>query len=376
MNTKTPIPAPELTVVIPTYNEAENVDPLLAALREALDGESWEVIFVDDDSRDGTSNVIRTAARADNRIRLIQRIGRKGLASACVEGMLASASQYVAVMDGDMQHDETLLPQMLNRMRRDDLDVVVASRTDGEGSYGAMDRKRVWISRLATRVARMVLKVPLSDPMSGHFMLKRSIIDEIYGKLYGQGYKILLDICAAAPQRIRFAELPYTMRSRRTGESKLSGQVAIEYVIFLATHWFGRIVPARFVLFSLVGLTGVGVHMAALGMLHIFFVFEFSIAQLIATFLAMTSNFILNNRFTFRHKRLYGIALFKGLFGFYVVCSIGAVIGLATGELLYRLPTAWWLAGLVTTIASAFWNFTMSSMFTWKDATATRIGAD
>src|SRR6202521_449288 len=189
-------PAPELAVVVPTYNERQNVPLVVELLKQTLDGVSWDLIFVDDNSPDGTAETARAIGAADRRVRCIRRIGRRGLAGACVEGMLATGARYVAVLDADLQHDETLLPAMLQCMRDGDADLVVASRRIDDGSDAGLSGIRSDISRFASALAQRLLRVKLTDPMSGFFMLRRALVDEIAPLLSNQGFKILLDIVA------------------------------------------------------------------------------------------------------------------------------------------------------------------------------------
>ena len=361
--------APELSIVVPTFNEAENIPVLYRMLVDALEGINWEVIFVDDDSPDGSSDIARKLALTDTRVRVIQRLGRRGLSSACIEGMLASSSPYIAVMDGDLQHDETILPDMFKALKTDKGDIVVASRTVGEGSFGSLGENRVRISKFATWMTRSITKVSLSDPMSGYFMLKRSLLEDVVRRLYGQGFKILLDICANASGELKIVEIPYSMRDRQKGESKLTLTVALEFLVFLTTKMVGRLMPVEMIKFFMVGLTGVVVHMLVLGLMHRLFDFEFLTAQIAATCAAIASNFVLNNRYTFRARRLYGRAFWSGLASFYVVCGFGAIIALAVGEYLYRIPITWWMAGFATTILAALWNYGVSSVVTWRSST-------
>src|SRR5688572_2296033 len=149
---------PELTVVVPAFRERENIPGLLAALDAALAGLDWETIIVCDDALDGTEELVRERAQKDARVRCIQRVGRRGLASACIEGMLASSAPYLAVIDADLQHDETLLPKLLEAARRDGADIVVASRYMEGGSTGELDPGRVRMSRLAGALGRALCK--------------------------------------------------------------------------------------------------------------------------------------------------------------------------------------------------------------------------
>ena len=207
-----PRPAPELSIVVPTFNERENVPRLVDTLRAALPDVAWELIIVDDNSPDGTSETAKRIAATDSRIRCVRRVGRRGLAGACLEGILSSQAQYVAVMDGDLQHDETLLLPMLALLRRDTANMVVATRYADGGSAAALSSQRARGSRLATRLAHHLLKLELSDPMSGFFMLSRELVEQIAPRLSTQGFKILLDIVVTAGDGLRIAELPFTFR--------------------------------------------------------------------------------------------------------------------------------------------------------------------
>jgi dolichol-phosphate mannosyltransferase len=355
----------ELAIVIPTLNERDNVPLIVERLNRVLTGVAWEAIFVDDDSPDGTADTVRELALRQGNIRCIQRLGRRGLSSACIEGMLASAAPYVAVMDGDLQHDETLLPRMLEKIKAEHLDVVVASRYIAEGEIGDWERARVAISGFATRLSRVVVKAELSDPMSGFFIIERSAFAGAMRRLSGQGFKILLDLFASTPRPFAFAELPLKFRERLHGESKLDTLVAWEYLMLLMQKLIGPAVPVRFLLFSLIGGLGLGVHLTTLWLVLHGAQASFAMAQSIATLVAMTGNFLLNNLFTYRDRRLKGWRLLYGLGSFYAVCGLGAAanVGIAAsiaGE------HSWWLAGLAGAAVSAVWNYVMSSIFTWS----------
>jgi len=353
----------ELVVVIPTLNERENVPLIVERLNRVLAGIGWEVIFVDDDSPDGTADAVRALAQRQGNIRCIQRIGRRGLSSACIEGMLASAARYLAVMDGDLQHDETLLPRMLEKIKAERLDVVVASRHVADGSLGNFAASRVRISDFATRLSRIVVKAELSDPMSGFFIIERSAFTAAMRQLSGQGFKILLDLFASTPRPFAFAELPLQFRERLHGESKLDTLVAWEYLMLLLQKLIGPAVPVRFLLFALIGGLGVGVHLTTLWtVLHFA---DFPVAQAAATVVAMTGNFLLNNLFTYRDRRLKGWRIVSGLGSFYAVCGIGAAanVGVAASIAGHH---SWWLAGLAGAAVSVVWNYVMSSIFTWS----------
>lgn len=365
--------ATDLTVVIPTLNERENIQPLLERLDLALAGTRWEVIFVDDDSKDGTPETVREIGRNDPRVRCLQRIGRRGLSTACIEGILASASPFVAVMDADLQHDESLLPGMLNVLRHEPCDIVVGSRYIAGGGVGAWDKTRAGMSGLATKLSRLICKTEIADPMSGFFMLRRDVFESAMRNLSGQGFKILLDLLASLPSPPRLKELPYQFRTRRYGESKLDTMVAWEFGMLLADKLVGHIVPVRFALFAMIGAIGVVVDLIVLSF-ALAAGFGFIAAQAIATLVAMTSNFFLNNFFTYRDRRLKGWRLWRGLFSFYVICALGAVANVGFAAFVFVGDARWlagvkgipWLASLAGVIVGSVWNYAVSSVFTWK----------
>ena len=358
----------ELAVVIPTFNERRNVPILVAALDKALAGRRWEAIFVDDDSPDGTADAARELGRTDTRVRVIQRIGRRGLSSATIEGMCATAAPHVAVIDGDMQHDETLLPKMLDALQGDaGLDVAIGSRFVDGGGTGEWDKDRVAKSAFATRLSRRVLKAELSDPMSGFFMIRSDVVREMVPHLSAIGFKILLDIMTASPRALKFVELPYVFRTRQEGESKLDHVVAMEYLIALYDRMFGRVIPVRFAMFSAIGALGAGVHFGALWLFYRLFGYSFLTGTIIATLLAMTFNFFLNNALTYRDTRLKGFRpLLDGWISFCIVCSVGAIANVGVAAFLHDVQQAQWapsaLAGIVV---AAVWNFALSSRFVW-----------
>lgn len=356
----------ELAIVIPTYNEGENVSAVLAALENALIGIQWEAIFVDDQSPDGTADRIREIASMDRRIRVLERVGRRGLSSACIEGMLATPAPYIAVMDSDMQHDESILPKMLECIRSNCVDVVVGSRKVAGGSMGQFAPDRVWLSNLGSRISRLVCQCEVSDPMSGFFVVDRNYFHEVVHRLTGRGFKILVDLLASSQRAVRTAEIPYHFRNRQRGESKLDVNVELEYLFLLIDKVIGNVVPTRFVLFVLVGFLGVFVHLTCLGIFYRELRETFVVSQTLATLVAMTSNFLLNNVVTFRDRRLRGKRLVAGLFTFYAACSIGALMNVSFANFLHRSMVPWYLAGVAGTAISSVWNYGVNTVFTWR----------
>jgi dolichol-phosphate mannosyltransferase len=368
-----PIPAPtpadsplDLAVVLPTYNERENVAEVIARLEDALDGLRWELIFVDDDSPDGTAEVVRSHARRDSRIRLVHRVGRRGLSSACSEGILASCANSIAVMDADMQHDERILPKMLKRLREESLDVVVGTRNSEGGSMGQFGKARRVLSRAGEKISHAVCRCGLSDPMSGFFLVNRSFFLEVAHQLQGGGFKILVDMFASSRRPVRFGEVGYRFRNRRYGESKLEVNTAVEYLSLVVNKLMGGVIPLRFAVFSLVGATGALTHIACLALLLGRFHLHFIPAQIAATYVAMTENFFLNNLITYRDRSLRGIHLLSGMASFWVACSFGAWANVIFAHALLLSGRSWYLAGLTGIILSSVWNYSISNLFTWQ----------
>jgi dolichol-phosphate mannosyltransferase len=363
-------PPIELAVVVPTRNERENIPLLLVALTKALAGIEWEVIFVDDNSPDGTSEYIRGLAATDRRIRVLERIGRRGLSSACIEGMMATSAPYVAVMDADLQHDETVLPRLLECMKSERLDIVVASRNLEGGGMGDFSPQRVWLSNLGMRLSKLVCHCEVTDAMSGFFLVDRNYIRLVVHRLTGMGFKILVDLLASSSGQVRLAEVPYHFRNRQRGESKLDVNVELEYLYLLLDKVIGRFVPTRFVLFVLVGSLGLVVHLCILGLLYYAGGMDFAVAQASATIVAMTFNFLLNNLVTFRDRRLRGWRLATGLLTFYLACSLGALINISFAEFLLHSHLPWYIAGLGGVAISSVWNYGVNTVLTWRRSRA------
>lgn len=365
----------ELAIVLPTLNERDNLAPLIERLDAALGGVAWEAIFVDDNSPDGTSDAARELSQRDRRVRVIQRIGRRGLASAAIEGMLATAAPVVAVMDADHQHDPKLLPAMLAAVASGECDVAVASRFAEGASTEAWGRPdRVKASNIANSIARKVTGVELTDPMSGYFMLPAAKLREAAPQLSGVGFKILLDILATADDAMKIKEFPLSFAARASGESKLDRTVVFEFLVGLYDRWLGRIIPTRFALFGTIGAMGVVVHMAVLaafltvfgGTLHGQLVSAFEVGQTLAAVVAMTFNFFLNNALTYADKRLTGPAgLIKGWLKFGLTCSVGLLANVGVAAILVRFGFHAYPAALAGIVIGSVWNFALSSKFVW-----------
>jgi len=357
---------PLLSVVVPTFNERDNVTTLYRKLEATLRDVAWEVVFVDDNSPDGTWDVVRALARQDSRVRCVRRIGRRGLSGACIEGILASSAPFAAVMDADLQHDETQLPKMLALLQSGAADLVIGSRYIEGGSADSFSRQRAGASALATEVAKRVLGVRVVDPMSGFFVIRRDRFEQLAPQLSVQGFKILLDIVATAHGELRTVEVPYTFGSRLHGESKLDSMVALDFLGLVLAKFTHDVVSLRFLLFAMVGGIGLFVHLGTLFVALQVLDFPFPEAQAAGALVAMTSNFILNNFLTYRDQRLKGFAILRGLLAFYLVCSVGLLANVGVAFSVYDQEPIWWLAGAAGALMGVVWNYAMSGLFVWR----------
>ena len=355
-----------VTVVIPTFRERENI-PLVLARLDALLGEfNWEVVFVDDDSDDGSADVLLQLSRTHPRMRAIRRIGRRGLASACLEGMASSSAEVFAVMDADLQHDEKILPEMLAAFREDPaLDLAVGTRYTGGGGFSNWPKHRQLVSQFATVIEKSILRTPLSDPMTGFFALRRELFEETVRNMTGKGFKILLDIVLSTRRKLRTREFPYEFRAREHGESKLDVVVGLEYLYLLVDKTIGRLVPVSFVLYILAGLSGLLLHLVILGLLFRGAGFHFVNAQICATVVAMVSNFLVNNAVTFRSRRLKGFLLAVGLTAYMAICGLGAIVNVRFADYLFEHAIHWWFAGAAGALIGAVWNYAVSTQIVW-----------
>ncbi len=356
----------DLAVVLPTFNERGNVRPLVDRLEQALRGIRYEVIFVDDDSPDGTADAVRRLAQDHENVRVVQRIGRRGLASACIEGILAAAAPFVAVMDADMQHDESVLPEMLRLIREENLDLVVGSRNMAGGSMGEFAKWRVKLSQLGKRLSLMGAEHELSDPMSGFFLVRVAAFERFAHRLSGIGFKILLDIVLSAGPGLRIGEVPYRFRQREHGESKLDILVGLEYFELLVDKHLGDVVNVRFVLYGMVGAVGVGVHLLILRALLVLGGLSFAMGQAVTTFIVMILNFVLNNSVTYRDRRLKGWRFWGGLLTFCMACGLGVAANVAIANEAFRRGVPWVVAALTGLLFTAVWNYGVTSMTTWR----------
>jgi dolichol-phosphate mannosyltransferase len=356
----------DLAVVVPTYNERGNIPELIARLRRVLRGFEWELIFVDDNSPDGTAELIREYAVKDRRIRLLHRIGRRGLSSACIEGMLATPSEYIAVMDADLQHDESILPEMVERLRSKKLDVVVATRNGEGGCMGDFARARVRLSSLGKRLSGLVCRCPVSDPMSGFFVVSGAYFHRVVPRLQNGGFKILLDMLASSDRPVRLGEVGYHFNNRSWGESKLDANAAAECLFLVVNKLLGGIVPPEFTAYALVGAVALTAYFSCMTWLFEARHLGFTSAQIMATFAGATVSFLLSNSINHRDSRWRGSGIWAGLAAFWVACSFGVLANVSCARLLLQLGMPWYVAGLAGIAVSSAWNYAVNRILTWQ----------
>jgi len=363
-----PLAAPggyDLAVIVPTYNEVDNVAAIIASLDAALSGIRYEILFVDDWSPDGTADRIVEIAADRGNVRVIRRFDRRGLSSAVIEGMMATMAPIVAVIDGDGQHDEALLPRLFALVRSGSADVAIGSRYCRNGSTGDWGSLRVRCSRAATRLSRLVLQSPVNDPMSGFFAVRRDKVEALLPRLSGRGFKILFDLLSSSPTPLRAIELPFEFRQRTAGESKLGTTVVLDYLVTIADRLIRRVLPPRFVMYAGVGTLGLGVHLAVLEAVLATDV-RFPVAQTVAVIVAIAFNFVFNNAITFRDRSLRGHHFLIGLASFYLLCGLGALANIGTGTVLFADHHRWWVSGVAGAVVGSLWNFAASLMVTWR----------
>ena len=357
---------PVLSVIVPTYNEAINLERLMRKLADALAPIFWEVIIADDNSPDGTHRIAKALANSNPRVRCLRRIGRRGLAGACIDGILSSSAPYVVVMDGDLKHDEAVLMRMLHRLEDDECDIVVGTRYAEGGSAAGLGGSRGIVSGIATRLAHRVLGVKVSDPMSGFFMMRREHFEEFATSLSHDGFKILLDILATARGDLRIAEEPYSFREREQGESKFDFRAVLDFLGLLIAKASGDVIEPRFLPYAFVGTMGIFLHFIILKSALQFGNVNFETAQIAATFCAMVGNFLFNNGITYKDLRLHGFRLLSGGALFCAIGATGVVANIGVASWLYGQNPIWWIAGAAGALIGAVWNYAMSSRLVWR----------
>ncbi|MEY2643509.1 MAG: hypothetical protein RLZZ611_158 [Cyanobacteriota bacterium] len=371
-----------LSIVLPTWNERDNIQPLLTLLRQQLDGQpfSTEILVVDDDSADGTAELVRDLAQEQPGLRLIRRVGRSGLASAIKEGLLDATGDLALVMDSDGQHEPSAILRAVRTLQEGNLDLVVGSRFHAEAEIRGLSGRREQGSSWANAAARFSLPrayAGLTDYMSGFFVLRLESLLPVLRAVDVNGFKFLYELLAVSRGRLKVTEVPLTFQPRLNGSSKLDLAIFWDFLISLLHSLSFRVLPRRAISFGLVGASGVVVQLLATNLLMLAFAFtsgealavrqRFELALPLAVVIAASSNYLINNALTFRFERLRGLALLRGLLKFLLVASLPALANVGLASAFYSFvarDTVWaQLAGILVVFV---WNYAASSRFVWN----------
>ncbi|MDH4279721.1 MAG: glycosyltransferase family 2 protein [Acidimicrobiia bacterium] len=327
---------PTVSVIVPTYNEAGNIPLLVPRLRAALEDFDYEVIIVDDDSPDLTWKITDELVADEPRFSVVRRTTDKGLSAAVLTGMNVAQGSVFVVMDGDLQHDPEAIPALISKVLDDGADIAVASRAADGGSYGEFGYRRRLISWVGARMAHVLLRAPVTDPMSGFFALRRHRYEEVVHQVNPRGFKILLEFLARG-RRPEVAEVGYRFGSRVHGNTKLTGSVVVAYLLALIELSIGRFISATFTAYCLVGFTGLAVRVLTeqtlIGGLPSALI-PAHWAVLVAVELSVVTNYLLNNVFTFTTRRHRGFRQIRGLLMFHLVSLYGLLVHAGATALL------------------------------------------
>ena len=359
-----------VSIVLPTYNERGNIEPLLAQLLPLQHQLDLELLVVDDDSTDGTAELVRQLARSEPRLRLIRRVGRSGLASAIKEGLLDATGDIAVVMDSDGQHEPASVLQAITTLQERDLDLVIGSRFHPDAQIHGLSGRRERGSSWANASARFSLPkryAELSDYMSGFFALRLESLQPVIRAVDVNGFKFLYELLAVSRGRLQVGEVPLQFQARSYGNSKLDLAIFWDFLISILHSLSLRLLPRRAISFGLVGASGVVVQLLATKLLMGLAGLSFGAALPLAVVVAASSNYLINNALTFRFQRLQGAALLRGLLKFLLVASLPVLANVGLASAFYNFvarDTVWaQLAGILVVFV---WNYAASSRFVWN----------
>ena len=357
----------DLSIVIPTFNEASNITLIVDAVMNVLDKRvSYEIIIVDDDSQDKTWKIAEDYTSEYENITCFRRIAKNGLSSAVIDGFMLANGKYVGVIDADLQHDESILIKMHDYCNKG-ADLVIGSRYCEDGSTGSWGAGRKLISKIATKMSQYITSIHTTDPMSGFFVIKKSLFLKVVDKLHIKGYKILLDIISQLDAKeTKIVEVPYTFKNRINGESKLSPEVVMQLVDFIYLKAAGNYIPIDYLKFLSVGAIGAILHFTVLYIVYVFFGNSYQISLIIAIELTLIINYFINNLWTFRKKTHKGFKVFLGLVKFNILSGIGGIISYYLSISLFTAGTNWILASVIGAIVASLWNFNLNKVLTWN----------
>ena len=361
----------DISIILPTYNEAENIEIAINKIYQVLGDRNFEIIVVDDNSPDKTWEIVEKLKTSKDKVKLIRRFEDKGLSTAIFAGMLEAEGSVILVMDSDLQHDEKIIPPLIESIKRDKFEVSIGSRDTEEGGYGDLSTKRKITSFIGRWFAHKFLKVNINDPMSGFFAISKSFFEEVKDHVNPSGFKILIEFIVRK-RTPRVKEIGYKFKRRLYGDIKLNPVIIIEFFLKLIDLRFGWLIPNRFVKFSIVGLSGSLINF-----------FSFSIASILGlkvlpsvylgAQIGIFWSYSLNNFFTFSNLRYRGFSFFKGLILYQVVSVIGIVIQLSivqsiitTWEFMAESLTTLYFSYLISVCFAALVNYYIHTNYTWN----------
>lgn len=355
---------PQVSVVVPTYNEAGNIPMIYDGLARALAGRAWELVVVDDDSPDGTADVVRALGRRHDNVRCIQRVQERGLCSAVHWGVQAAHGEVIVVMDGDLQHEVALIPRMLEALQAGH-DIVSGSRfLKGAAEKGLPSTLRRRLSDWGNRLTNLFLGAALSDPLTGFFATSRRLFLDSIPQMQADGFKVFFDL-VYHNRNVAIRELPFEFQRRRHGQSKLELYVLWLLACDIVSKLSRGMLPPRLVSFVAVGLIGSIFHFSILyATMDLGAVFW--VAQAIATVVAMVFNFTINNMLTYSDDRLRGRAFYKGLLLYSLIASVGIVANVSTAQITYiSLHGHTFIAATTGLVIDVIWRFVVSNRLIW-----------
>ena len=362
-----------ISIIIPTFNEVNNILPLINKLIKIIKHFEYEIIVVDDDSPDGTSEEVNQYMQKNQNIKLITRIGRSGLASAIKEGLLFAKGKYLIVLDGDGQHDPICVLDMVNEIIKSNADLVIGSRFLDSSKLKGLSEKRSIGSKIANQASRISLPKNYSlitDYLSGCFCINKVNTEKLIRKIEINGFKFLYELLSLSKGRLNIIEVPLVFKLRKYGNSKLDLAIVWDFLISILHNFSFRIVPRRAISFGLVGLSGVFIQLSLTLILTRIFLLEFSKVLPFSVVCAATSNFLINNQLTFRNNRLRNFSLFKGLLKFLLVASLPVIANVGITTAFYKYISADTFIAQLAGIAIVYaWNYMASSLFVWNRST-------
>lgn len=368
----------QVSVIIPTFNESENICSVLKSIKEYLSKTNFEAIVVDDDSPDGTGKIVEEYAKTarDESISIIHRKEKSGLSSAILDGLKKASGEMIVVMDSDLSHPPQIIPRMLETLKKTQCDIVVASRYVSGGAIHGWPFKRKLISKIATKIAKTGLGVSAKDPMSGFFAFRRKITDGM--KFDGIGYKILLEMLVKT-KGAKVEEIPYTFTDRKFGSSKLDVATIFDYCKSVwRLYRYGRSersekrTSVRFfskaARFFTVGASGLGVNYLASLLFSSLLDVWYLHATILGIAFSITSNFVLNKYWTFEDKDFSPKRTAVQYGKFVGFSSIGAIIQLGMVYYLVDGTNMLYPIALVLAVGTAaFSNFILNKRWTFKE---------